>query len=334
MLRLSTDTLSLNGRVISTATEPALAELARLCRAQDYPAIHAFLSHLDPQLAFFTGSLPQIDVNFTRQPPIYLTLPPDIVTALAVHIQQLVTDNDEVHISEIFPALHHHSKFDWTLRKRTWRAEPEHDYERHPAGALWEAVLFHDRPTIAAGLRAWEYLRTWSVQADTHEPNVLSVQFTAPDREPEDHEPQAAFARVYGHGDAYQVIDWCAVPFRRSYGEAHDWIQVWFEEDRTMLIVHDRHAETGSHRWDIENFFLYQQVLVQMAYALQAETFVWGIMADSYADDQRQPMSKLTDVDALWYCFKAATERDPSDTYPQFEALAPTLLTRMTEQNE
>jgi hypothetical protein len=323
-LKLSTDTLPWSFRVISTANRAALAHLAELFAQQDYDAIRQGITQLDPQLAIIEGVRTEVSVDIRQQPSIHIVLPVDVLRLLAVKIQELAGQNEdgELHLSLLVPSLVEASKFDWTVRVQEWQQEPDRDYQREPLGAMWEAVLFHEPPSTHAALQAWDQLRRWAASDEHDYPNLLSVRFHDGERDVEEHSPHDAFALLCEERVASQISGWQRVPFHHWYGEARDWIQVWVETDRTMLIVHDRHAETGSRTWDIDNFFMYRDLILRVAHALQAEAFVWGIEAESYGESARRGIDTLHDTEALWDFFTLASERDRSDTHTEFEATA------------
>ncbi|MCH6588287.1 MAG: hypothetical protein IH805_08250 [Proteobacteria bacterium] len=110
------------------------------------------------------------------------------------------------------------------------------------------------------------------------------------------------------------------MPFRLRYGESLDWIQVWFEEDRIVLIVQDHLAETGSFDWDVENFFGYRALVKAISRSVGASRFAWRICAEGADPSEALEIGALDDIEALWGLFKRSANPDRSAARAKFEA--------------
>ena len=234
-------------------------------------------------------------------------------------------------MSEIDRNLATHSKHNWEIRLVEYYPEPQRDYTPDPAGTEWEAVLLHEVSSSETLETAWQQIVQWSAPTGQGIPRKLHVNYNGEKPVSEKHDAKEAFevflsgrARVQGSGYdqcPIQVVGFARVPFRMWYGEALDQIQVWFEENRIVLIVADRHAETGLVDWDLENFVEFHALVQAVSSRVGAKKFAWWLSADSAEDSDVLAIDKLNDPETLWGIFSGlATAERPLDR-TRFDAL-------------
>jgi hypothetical protein len=236
-------------------------------------------------------------------------------------------DHSEIRLSEIVKNLAESSKYDWVFRVEAGREDPTCDYVPEALGGEWEAVLFHDLPPIAAYLAAWRAIMSWSVESPKY-PDALSVSRF--DDETDLLPPETAFSMLRDDANAYQVRGYVKYPFPTFYGESHDWLQVWFTKESTLLIVDEQKMETGYSQWDFDIFFLYRELIENVASALGAGRFLWGSGVDNRPESDARPISALTNPADLWQAFSYEDEHHRPVSKERFVAELRERLTLIT----
>ena len=315
-LKLASKYRAFEWLLVSSATATTLIRLALLIERKDHQGFRRLMSELDPRLEVRNGETARVDWQFE------IVLPDVVLPALANHFRELAggAEFSEFRLSEVDRELAAHSELDWLVRRLEYRGTPTRDYRPEPDGAEWEAVMFHDPVSARVLQAAWREIVAWSVQNDPEHTEMLYLSLGDPDREPEEHPPEAAFALFLERDAAFQVSGYRRVPFRLRYGESLDWIQVWFEEDRIVLIVQDHLAETGSFDWDVENFFGYRALVKAISRSVGASRFAWRICAEGADPSEALEIGALDDIEALWGLFKRSANPDRSAARAKFEA--------------
>ena len=308
-MRIVTENHPFNCRLISSCTPDALLLLSASLESGDIAAAAACCRRLDENLGIREGADPSVWTDYPSEPPLQIRLPSRAAPQLGARLCRLATEPEfsEVRLSEIIPNLEATSKNDWSFRLVHEYEEPPKEYQPFGEGAMWDAIVFHALPKVQDYAEAWRAVMEWSLE-DPQYSDDLDLRRT--EGEFDGQIPSAkAFSLLQRDSAANQAIGFRHTPFRRWFGDSHDWIQVWFEKDRTQLIVHDRAAATGNCGWDLENFFLYRHLVVALAKALSGDRIMWDIEADSLPAPQAIEPEHLEDSRILWSAFSRLPER-------------------------
>lgn len=334
MLKLVTSNLPFGRQAVCTANAAALDRLAELLEQGDGKAFRKLLGDLDPHLKVGQAGHLSVVADHTKTVPFQVTLPERLLPGLAIRLRTLASEAEysQFDLSELEPRFLEElraqpvvsTKCDWGFRRAEDRPEPDRDYSPDPSGGDWEAVLFHKNATARDLETAWRSVCDWSARPDPHHSGNLRVGRSD---SAEQHPPADAFSIFLEDPDAWQVAGSRRLPFRMWYATLHDWIQVWFEQDRTLLIVFDRHAETGCIAWDIENFFLYRALIKATAGALDADRFNWGLAVDSAEETAALPIALIDDAETLRRLFSDCAESDRGAALTAFDARCAAFLT-------
>ncbi len=318
MEKLVSHLLWYNRRLVSTVTTKALTRLADLLERGDYQAVRRYISTLDDALDIRNGENACVETDGSR---FSVVLPEALLPAIGKALKRLVSAKElsEFRLSSLDQRLAIHSEHDWVLRRVECEPEPDYDYTPEPDGAEWDAVVFPETRTVKSLESAWAQIVRWSVRPDPHHTNKLHVNFDGPSAS-EEYAPRTAFSVFLDRPDAWQVVGYRRVPIKMRYGEALDWLQVWFEEDRIVLIVQDHLAETGSFDWDVENFFVYRALVKAVCRTVRATRFAWWICANRPDASEALEIGALDDIEALWDIFKRSANPDRNAARAKFEA--------------
>ncbi len=310
MRRLATDYQPANAALVTSASPAVLRDLAAALACGDWAAVQALCVALDPEvdLRFRLAEVPHVEVSDT-----FFQIDLTMVAGswLAHRLQDLATGAPYAEVSLITDASTH-DQIDWTIRVVEGREDPVREYDPQGLGDMWIAMLYHPTPRKADYLRAWQAIRTWSMP-DGHYPETLVVDRWGDPPPTKGLPAERAFADLVDDPRAAKAIGYSRVPFHRWYRESHDWLQVWFYKHATQLIVHDRHGATGHRAWDIDNFFLYRALILQVAETLDSSHLVWDV--DIYEIEERDAvdLDALEDPAQLWKHFGRLHSRHGSE---------------------
>ena len=187
------------------------------------------------------------------------------------------------------------------------KLDPDPNFRRDywPMGGLgsWSALLFHPDASADVLPRARETILTWGRRFDDGLEEVAHVDGLH--MEPTELPPQRAFDRLSRDGDVSYVVVYFQHPLLPPFGRAYIDGEAWFYRDETRLVIS---AGTGSGdlRRDLENFFTYRKVLVDLVPVLNASRFAWGEYDDvnDVAVEDASEVRLLNDEATLWRCFK------------------------------
>lgn len=312
---------------VTTATASALTRLAELIEQGNYTGFRSLFGELDARLKIRTGTHASVGDDLT------VVLPESLYPVLAARLRNLATteQHSSFFLSELERSLANRSRNNWEIRQVKYNPEPERDYTPEPDGTEWEAVLWHDVSNPDVLEAAWQEIVQWSVPSYQEEPQTLYVNFNGAEPVSERHAPKKAFevflngrAPIQGSGNPQspiQVVGFRRVPLRNWYGEALDRIQVWFQEKQVVLIVPDRHAETGCVDWDLENFFIYHSLVRAVSGCVVANRFAWWIAADLTTDSATLAINELDDPETLWGLFSRLTVAERTLDRARFDEL-------------
>ncbi|CAN5722836.1 hypothetical protein BH10CYA1_BH10CYA1_48370 [soil metagenome] len=152
-------------------------------------------------------------------------------------------------------------------------------------------------------MQVWRAIGEWSAKGVIPRIDKTSVCFL--DRDEQELDPPQAFEMLMTDDQAVQVVSFFSSPFIAEYGEPRTEVQVWFEKERTELIVTGRAAFTGDFDVDIQNYVLYLQILRAVALLLKSTTFSWGAFADQIPMQQTTAIRELYAGESVLSSFNA-----------------------------
>lgn len=325
MDKIVTQLLWFDRLCVTTANSSALTRMAQLIERGNYAGFRTLFGELGDRLSIKRGTHASVWDDLT------IVLPEALYPALAARLRELVLaeEHSSVFLSELERSLPNHSRNNWEIRRVEHHSQPERDYSPEPDGTVWEAILWHDVSNSKILKAAWEEIVQWSLPSDQSDPQTLSVNFNGSEPSSESHDPKSAFevylsgrSPIKGSGypqSPIQVVGFQHLPFRIWYGEALDRMQVWFQPNQVVLIVPDRHAETGCLGWDLENFFSYYSLVRTVSRTVSAKRFAWWISPDSTDDSAALAIGELDNPETLWGLFSRLTVADRALNRTRFD---------------
>jgi hypothetical protein len=163
-------------------------------------------------------------------------------------------------------------------------------------------VLFHPLPRPAELERAWQVIQRWG-GGQYKRGAMLYVPHQSGEREA--RAAEAALAQLARDEETWQVIGYASCPFEMWFGEAHNWLQVWFEKESTTLIVHDDHCATGVRAWDLRNVLAYRELIRAVAGSLSSPRFLWGFEIDAGLERDAREIGQLDSIESLWEIYSS-----------------------------
>jgi hypothetical protein len=292
-IAIAHDILPFSNLAVTSASHDRLAELAMALERLEAGELEQLLATRRWRVRVLIGERNQVS---TSGDCLDLKLTREACISLGAALAELREPDELLHFSAIDGNLAATSVMDWCIRLDGLPERRELDYQPAYPQVMWDAIVFHPPPTLERWLEAWAAIAAWSRRGCPDDGGLyLALADTATER----LAPAEAFARYRAEPDAWHVRGFRRHRFARHFGDARDWVQIWFGRAETSLIVHDHHAATGVVEWDVANVRSLAGIAVEIARILGADRFAFGLEVDDLSSDDAQPIAELGDADAL-----------------------------------
>lgn len=198
------------------------------------------------------------------------------------------------------------------------------DYRLPDIGfGTWEGVLYHEPPSLEQIRQVREKALNWARPSQDR----LEHDFYLQDAEGESKLDLDEAYRCWSdpNHSAFQINLYLDHPLTLPEQSPHRDAKLWLYQDMTEILLFQGCAVSGDCRVDLDNFFLFHKLLVDLADILQPSFFAWGEHADSWKPEKRLPIAALRDERHLWQLFTSnlaevvSTENLPASLRGEFQ---------------
>lgn len=167
----------------------------------------------------------------------------------------------------------------------------------------WEGVLYHEPPSLEQIHQVHEKTLDWARPSQDRLEHDCYLQDAEGESKLDLEEAHRCWADP--NHSAFQINLYIDHPLTLSVENPHRDAKLWLYQDMTEILLFQGCAVSGDCRVDLDNFFLFHKLLVDLTGILQPSCFAWGEHADRWKPEELLPIAALRDERHLWQLFTA-----------------------------